>query len=77
MIYALLDENNIITNVIVLNPENAADFPNAVPTYDVQTNIGDEYRNGYFYHEGERCYSVREEMEIALRILTMGVTGDE
>ena len=77
MTYALLDENNIVINLIVLTSDTAKDFPNAIYTNNVCVHIGDLYQNGYFYHEGERCYSVLEELQIALQILTLGVDIDE
>lgn len=73
MNYALLDENNVVTNIIVLTPESAEDFPGAVYIGDIRVGIGDEYRDGLFYRGEERCYSTLEELQIALQILTMGV----
>lgn len=77
MNYALLDENNIVTNIIVLTPDAVEGFENAVFFGDTRVHIGDEYRDGLFYHEGERCYSTLEEAQIALQILTTGVSIDE
>ena len=64
MNYALI-ENNIITNIIWLYPDNASDFPNAVPLNDVSVGIGDMYIDGIFYRDEER---VLTEVEI-LRII--------
>lgn len=77
MVYALLDENNIIENFVVLDERYLSDYPNAVPVGDIRVYIGDEYRDGCFYHEGERCYSHLGEIEQALRILLTGVEIDE
>lgn len=78
MDYAVLDENNIVINVIYLIDEYAKDYPDTiVPLNGVRTGIGDEYKDGYFYHEGEMCFSRVGELDAALSILLMGVGMDE
>lgn len=52
MNYALI-KNETVTNIIWLHPMNASDFPSAVPTNDLPVQIGDTYRDGKFYHDGE------------------------
>ena len=56
MNYALI-ENGIVKNIIVLNPKNAADFPQAVPFQDIPVNIGDVYKDGCFYRNNEKVIS--------------------
>lgn len=53
MNYALLDENNIVTNIIWINPEQQKDFPSGIPTNDLPILPGDEYKDGKFYRNGE------------------------
>lgn len=64
MNYALI-ENGIVTNIIWLYPGNSDDFPNAVPTDDVPSGIGDTYEDGAFYRNGERVLTPMEEMAAA------------
>lgn len=61
MNYALI-ENGIVTNIIWLYPENANDFPNAVPMGDVPVAIDDEYIDHVFYRNGERVLTNLEIM---------------
>ena len=52
MNYALLDENNIVVNIIWINPEHQDRFPNGVSMNDLQILPGDEYKDGKFYRNG-------------------------
>lgn len=81
MRYAIITDG-VVTNVIILYPGNAADFPTAVPCGDVPVAIGDTYDGQDFYREGARVLSPveqarkdAEDMEAALRLL--GVDGTE
>lgn len=85
MDYALI-ENGVVTNVIWLLPQNAEDFPGAVPLDDVPAGIGDTYKDGVFYRDGERVLmpieqaladanAEAEDMKAALNLL--GVNVDE
>lgn len=81
MRYAIITDG-VVTNVIILYPGNAADFPTAVPCGDVPVAIGDTYDGQDFYREGARVLSPveqarkdAEDMEAALRML--GVDGTE
>lgn len=81
MRYAIITDG-VVTNVIILYPGNAADFPSAVPCGDVPVAIGDTYDGQDFYREGARVLSPMEQarkdaedMEAALRLL--GVDGTE
>lgn len=56
MNYAIV-ENGIVTNIIVLYPNNAKDFPSAVPCGDVPVAIGDTYDGQDFYREGAKVVS--------------------
>lgn len=81
MRYAIITDG-VVTNVIILYPGNAADFPTAVRCGDVSVAIGDTYDGQDFYREGARVLSPveqarkdAEDMEAALRLL--GVDGTE
>ncbi len=73
MQYALV-ENNIVTNLIVLLPSNADDFPNAVPIGDKPISMGDTYNpeTGKFYRNGSEILSPLEEATMALQIILGG-----
>lgn len=78
MRYAIITDG-VVTNVIVLYPGNAADFPTAVPCGDVPVAIGDTYDGQDFYREGARVLSPveqarkdAEDMEAALELLGVG-----
>ncbi|MBP3649106.1 MAG: hypothetical protein J6K73_04930 [Clostridia bacterium] len=59
MNYALID-NNVVVNVIWLDPSNAYEFPEAVPLNDVPAGIGDTYDGEHFYRAGERVLTPAE-----------------
>lgn len=78
MRYAIITDG-VVTNVIVLYPGNAADFPTAVPCGDVPVTIGDTYDGQDFYREGARVLSPveqarkdAEDMQAALELLGVG-----
>lgn len=80
MRYAIITDG-VVTNVIVLYPGNAADFPTAVPCGDVPVAIGDTYDGEHFYRGGERVLTAleqaqkdAEDMQAALELL--GVEND-
>lgn len=80
MRYAIITDG-IVTNVIILYPGNAADFPTAVPCGDVPVAIGDAYIDGKFYRDGEL---LKSQMEVAIEdmedmqaaLTELGVTVD-
>lgn len=81
MRYAIITDG-VVTNVIILYPGNAGDFPDAVRCGDVPVAIGDTWDGEHFFREGARVLSPVEEarkdaedMEAALRLL--GVDGTE
>lgn len=81
MRYAIITDG-VVTNVIILYPGNAADFPDAVPCGDLPVAIGDTYDGEHFYRAGEQVLAPleqaqkdAEDMEAALRLL--GVDGTE
>lgn len=81
MRYAIITDG-VVTNVIILYPGNAGDFPDAVRCGDVPVAIGDTWEGEHFYREGARVLSPveqaqkdMEDMEAALRLL--GVDGTE
>lgn len=78
MLYALV-ENGVVTNVIVLYPPNAGDFPTAVPCGEIPAAIGDTYDGEHFYRAGERVLTAleqaqkdAEDMQAALELLGVG-----
>ena len=78
MRYAIITDG-VVTNVIVLYPGNAADFPTAVPCGDVPVAIGDTCDGHDFYREGARVLSPveqarkdAEDMQAALELLGVG-----
>lgn len=80
MRYAII-EDGIVTNVIILYPGNARDFPSAVPCGDVQAAIGDTWDGEHFYRAGEQVLAPleqaqkdAEDMQAALELL--GVEND-
>lgn len=79
MNYALV-ENGIVTNIIYLHPMNAEDFPNAVAMENLPVAIGDEYKSGQFYRNGEivkevSTFAEMEDMRSALNELGVTVNG--
>lgn len=80
MRYSIITDG-IVTNVIILYPGNAADFPTAVPCGDVPVAIGDAYIDGKFYRDGEL---LKSQMEVAIEdmedmqaaLTELGVTVD-
>lgn len=75
MRYAIITDG-VVTNVIILYPGNARDFPSAVPCGDVPVAIGDIYDGQDFYREGARVLSPveqarkdAEDMQAALELL--------
>ena len=83
MNYAIV-ENGIVTNIIVLYPNNAKDFQTAVPCGDVPVAIGDTYDGHDFYREGVRVLSPveqarkdAEDMQAALELLGINNETEE
>ena len=79
--YALV-ENGVVTNVMVLYPPSAGDFPTAVPCGEIPAAIGDTYDGEHFYRGGERVLSAleqarkdAEDMTAALELL--GVSTEQ
>lgn len=56
MRYAIITDG-VVTNVIVLYPGNARDFPSAVVCGDLPVAIGDTYDGQDFYRDGEKVVS--------------------
>lgn len=56
MNYAVM-EDGVVTNIIVLYPSNAKDFPGTVPCGDVPVGIGDTWDGQDFYRDGEKVVS--------------------
>lgn len=61
MNYAIIQDGRV-TNMIVLSPHNACDFPDAVPVGDKPVGIGDEYRGGKFWRDGAEVLSEAEQL---------------
>ena len=75
MRYAIIT-GGVVTNVIILYPGNAGDFPDAVRCGDVPVAIGDTWAGEHFYREGARVLSPMEQaqkdaedMQAALELL--------
>lgn len=60
--YALLDDNNIVTNVIWMADENAPEFPNCKCLYDLPVAMGDTYNpdENKFYRNNEEVKSTEQ-----------------
>lgn len=78
MRYAIITDG-VVTNVIILYPGNAADFPTAVPCGDTPVAIGDTWDGEHFYREGalvlspvEQARKDAEDMQAALELLGVG-----
>lgn len=78
MRYAIITDG-VVTNVIVLYPGNAGDFPDAVPCGDVPVAIGDTWDGQDFCRDGVRVLSPveqarkdAEDMQAALELLGVG-----
>lgn len=83
MRYAIITDG-VVTNVIVLYPGNAADFPDAVPCGDLPVAIGDTYDGEHFYRGGERVLTAleqaqkdAEDMQAALELLGINNETEE
>lgn len=81
MRYAIITDG-VVTNVIILYPGNAGDFPDAVRCGDVPVAIGDTYDGQDFYRDGEKVLSAAEQarqdaedMQAALEELGVTVDG--
>lgn len=71
-----LEENGVVTNVMVLYPPSAAEFEGAVPCGEIPVAIGDTYDGEHFYRAGERVLTAleqahkdAEDMQAALELL--------
>lgn len=62
MEYALMEAGKVV-NLIWLHPDNAADFPGAVPLNGLPVRIGDEYDGQQFLREGQRVLLPLEEAQ--------------
>ena len=83
MRYAIITDG-VVTNVIILYPGNAADFPDAVRCGDVPVAIGDTWDGQDFYREGARVLSPMEQaqkdaedMQAALEVLGINNETEE
>jgi len=81
LLYALV-EDGVVTNVMVLYPSNAADFPAAVPCGDVPVAIGDTYDGEHFYRDGERVLTPLEQAQkdaedMAAALALLGVETEQ
>lgn len=81
MNYAIV-EDGVVTNIIVLYPNNAKDFSSAVRCGDVPVAIGDTYDGQDFYRGGIKVVSAlaaaqqdAEDMQAALEELGVTVDG--
>ena len=60
--YALLDENNVVTNIIWMTDENAPEFPNSKCLGALHVTIGDIYNadKNKFYRDGTEVKSLEQ-----------------
>lgn len=60
--YALLDENNVVTNIIWMADENASEFPNSKCLGALPATIGDIYNadKNKFYRDGTEVKSLEQ-----------------
>lgn len=80
MNYAVM-EDGVVTNIIVLSPSNAVDFPEAVPCWDIPVAIGDTYDGEHFYRGEERVLTYAEQAwrqleDMQAALAELGVTVD-
>lgn len=61
MRYAVITDGTV-SNIIVLRPANAGDFPGAVALHDRPVGIGDTYSGGKFWRDGEEVLTAAEEI---------------
>ena len=74
MTYSIVN-NDVVENLIELSPQNAADFPNAVPVGDYPVAIGDSYIDGVFYRHGGPVLTAIEEIE-SENLLSIGIQSE-
>ena len=60
MNYAIV-EDGIVTNIVVLYPMGAKDFPEAVPCGDVPVFVGYRDEGEHFYRAGKRVLTPLEQ----------------
>ena len=75
MNYALIEEETV-RNIIVLNPSNAGEFPQAVAVQGLGVQIGDTYQDGTFYRDGQALPILPEEVEDLGEVIDI-LTGEE
>ena len=56
MVYAKI-ANNTVVNLIEIRQVNAHEFPDCVPVNDIPAEIGDTYKDGFFFRDGEKVLS--------------------
>ena len=61
MNYAII-KNGIVTNTIVLDPNDIPDCFNAISLGDVPVEIGDTFEDGIFYRNGKRILTMVERL---------------
>ena len=83
MRYAIITDG-VVTNVIILYPGNAADFPDAVRCGDVPVAIWDTYDGEHFFRDGvqvltplEEARKDAEDMQAALELLGINNETEE
>ena len=76
MTYAEI-KDNVVVNVISLQPKNAHEFPDCVPVDDILVEPGDTHENGKFYRDGVELKNTLQlliEAETLLNIIIGGET---
>ena len=78
MVFALVNNTGIVTNIIWLRASERAEFPNSVCSEDRPVLIGDQYADGEFYRDGvivPRNADTVKELTTALAIIEEAING--
>lgn len=67
-------ENNMVVNVLVIMPGQEEEFPDCVCIDNRPVGIGDEYRDGKFYRDGEE---IKTDAEILAELMAQPDSGAE
>lgn len=62
--YAIITEENIVENIVWMDEESLAIFPNAIFIGDRAVQPGDIYDGKDFYRDGEKCLTPSEEQTL-------------
>lgn len=60
-------KDGIVVNVLAIDSEQEAEFPDCVEADDLQVNIGDTYKAGLFYRNGKQVKTVLQKVDEQLQ----------